>query len=96
MVAVLNYLLFCGGDLWDDLRRALPANRAQRRNTVNFRNEVRRIQREERERPYSRRCEVCGRTDAEFPNLEFRYCSRCQGYHCYCIDHINNHRHITQ
>ena len=44
--------------------------------------------------PYTHRCTVCGRTDAEYPDLEFRYCSRCQGYHCYCEDHISNHVHI--
>ena len=44
--------------------------------------------------PYPHRCTVCGRTVAEHPNLEFRYCSRCQGYHCYCEDHISNHVHI--
>ena len=37
----------------------------------------------------------CGRTDTDYPNLEFRYCSKCNGYYCYCIDHINNHVHIT-
>ena len=44
--------------------------------------------------PYTHRCTVCGRTDTEFPDLEFRYCSRCNGYHCYCEDHISNHAHI--
>ena len=44
--------------------------------------------------PYTHRCTVCGRTDISDPDLEFRYCSRCKGYHCYCIDHINNHDHI--
>lgn len=44
--------------------------------------------------PYTHRCSVCGRTDTSDPDLEFRYCSRCNGYHCYCIDHINNHEHI--
>ena len=44
--------------------------------------------------PYTHRCTVCGRTDSEFPDLEFRYCSRCKGYHCYCEDHISNHAHI--
>ena len=28
------------------------------------------------------------------PELEFRYCSKCKGYYCYCEDHINNHTHI--
>ena len=44
--------------------------------------------------PYTHRCIICGRTDVSNPELEFRYCSRCNGYHCYCQDHISNHQHI--
>ena len=44
--------------------------------------------------PYTHKCTVCGRTDVSNPELEFRYCSRCNGYHCYCEDHINNHTPI--
>lgn len=44
--------------------------------------------------PYIHRCTVCGRTDVSNPELEFRYCSRCQGYFCYCQDHIDNHTHV--
>lgn len=44
--------------------------------------------------PYTHRCTVCGRTDVSHPDLEFRYCSRCNGYYCYCEDHISNHSHI--
>lgn len=44
--------------------------------------------------PYNHRCTVCGRTDISDPELEFRYCSRCNGYYCYCEDHISNHVHI--
>ena len=44
--------------------------------------------------PYTHRCTICGRTDVTNPELEFRYCSRCQGYHCYCEDHISNHTHV--
>ena len=46
--------------------------------------------------PYTHKCTVCGRTDLDDPNLEFRYCSRCKGYHCYCSEHISNHAHITE
>ena len=46
------------------------------------------------EQPYRHKCTVCGKTDTANPDLEFRYCSRCNGYYCYCIDHINNHAHI--
>ena len=43
---------------------------------------------------YTHKCTICGRTDASHPDLEFRYCSRCSGYHCYCQDHISNHTHV--
>ena len=44
--------------------------------------------------PYTHRCNVCGKTDVTHPDLEFRYCSRCNGYYCYCEEHINNHSHV--
>jgi len=93
LVAVLNYLIFCGDELWAYIR---PRTRSQRKNTVDFKREIHRIKYEEKTRGYSRRCEVCGRTDADHPDLEFRYCSRCAGYHCFCIDHINAHKHFTE
>jgi len=43
---------------------------------------------------YTHRCAVCGRTDVTNPELEFRYCSRCNGYHCYCEEHISDHTHV--
>lgn len=90
VVAVLNFLIFCGGDL---LRRRPQRASA---NTVNFRRESRRIRREESSKLYTHKCAVCGRTDTDHPELEFRYCSRCAGYHCFCQDHINNHIHFTE
>ena len=91
VVAVLNFFIFCGGDL---LGRICPARASQ--STVNFRKESRRIRREQQSKLYTHKCAVCGRTDVDYPDLEFRYCSRCQGYHCFCIDHINNHIHFTE
>lgn len=44
--------------------------------------------------PYTHRCTVCSKTDVTHPDLEFRYCSRCNGYHCYCEEHIGNHTHV--
>ena len=44
--------------------------------------------------PYTHKCTVCGRTDVTNQELEFRYCSRCNGYHCYCEEHISNHTHV--
>lgn len=40
------------------------------------------------------RCTVCGRTDVTNPELEFRYCSKCEGNYEYCNDHLFTHKHI--
>ncbi len=41
------------------------------------------------------RCAVCGRTEKDGADLEFRYCSKCQGNYEYCQDHLYTHRHVT-
>jgi hypothetical protein len=93
VMAVLNYLLFCGGWIFDAVR---PQRVRQRYKTINYKKEAQRINREQARKPYNRKCEVCGRTDTDYPDLEFRYCSRCAGYHCFCMDHINSHVHFTE
>ncbi|MDD7267107.1 MAG: rhomboid family intramembrane serine protease [Lachnospiraceae bacterium] len=42
------------------------------------------------------RCSVCGRTELDDPTLEFRFCSKCDGAHEYCSDHLYTHVHITE
>lgn len=39
------------------------------------------------------RCAVCGRTEQDAPDLEFRYCSKCRGNFEYCQDHLFTHEH---
>lgn len=39
------------------------------------------------------KCAVCGRTEKDDENLEFRYCSKCIGGFEYCMDHIFTHEH---
>ncbi len=41
------------------------------------------------------RCAVCGRTELDDPNLEFRFCSKCAGTYEYCQDHLYTHVHVT-
>lgn len=40
------------------------------------------------------RCAVCGRTELDDPNLEFRFCSKCNGNYEYCQDHLFTHEHV--
>ena len=97
VVAVLNYFIFCGDILFGYIRDFTGRARMRRSpNVVNFKKAARQARQENENKPYSRKCAVCGRTDADWPELEFRYCSRCQGYHCFCEDHINNHVHFTE
>ena len=64
---------------------------------INFKRAQRQLQKKAKETGgYLHKCAVCGVTDAIEPNMEFRYCSKCDGYHCYCSNHINNHVHIRQ
>ena len=42
------------------------------------------------------KCYICGRTDRDFPELEFRYCSKCDGAYEYCSEHLYTHVHIRE
>jgi len=92
IIAILNYLIFFWGDLADAFRyRAERARRRVSPQTINFKKAQKEIQ---QRRGYLHKCAVCGITDADDPNMEFRYCSKCNGYYCYCMDHINDHIHV--
>lgn len=43
---------------------------------------------------YIHKCETCGITNVNDPDMEFRYCSKCNGKHCYCAKHILDHIHV--
>ena len=40
------------------------------------------------------KCAVCGRTEDDGDDLEFRFCSKCNGNYEYCQDHLFTHEHI--
>jgi len=54
------------------------------------------VKQQQQQKGYHHKCCVCGKTDTDFPEMQFRYCSKCAGYHCYCQDHIFNHVHFTE
>ncbi|NLV86587.1 MAG: rhomboid family intramembrane serine protease [Clostridiales bacterium] len=91
IIAILNYFIFCGGWLLDYVK---PSKVKQKQKTIDFKKAAKKYNKNQAKKPYTRKCEVCGRTDTDYPDLEFRFCSRCEGYHCFCIDHINSHVHF--
>ena len=103
--ALLNYFLFFGSDILGILPDFLTRGRGRTKPFGSFGgfsqkkqkpnpNWASAYQGKDGQKPYRHKCTVCGRTDTDYPGLEFRYCSKCNGYYCYCIDHINNHAHI--
>ena len=89
IIAMLNLFIFFSPDF---SRRADQFQARHRTEAVQFRKAVKE---QRRQKGYNHKCEVCGRTDTEYPNLQFRYCSKCTGYHCFCEEHIFNHVHHT-
>ena len=90
VAALLNYLLF----FWSDLMEIFGNTKykAQRsRKTTDFKKAT---QHSKEQKGYIHKCAVCGKTDTTNPEIEFRYCSKCNGYYCYCTDHLANHEHI--
>ena len=99
LVALGNYFLFFGKDVlnvvplsWQNKLRKLFRKAPKQPKVIQFHGNQ---QSKKADTPaYTHKCSVCGRTDISNPELEFRYCSKCNGYYCYCEDHINNHTHI--
>ncbi len=90
VIAILNFLVFFWPYLTGSLRRQRVRSSRQ---ATRFRQTVKASQ---QAKPYHHKCAVCGKTDTDYPNMSFRYCSRCAGYHCYCEEHIFNHVHFTE
>lgn len=40
------------------------------------------------------KCAICGRSEKDDIELEFRFCSKCNGNYEYCKDHLYNHEHV--
>ena len=95
VVALLNFVIF----FWPELTRFFKLEHHQSKQATHFHNTVRQQQRQEQyeqqTQGFRHKCAVCGRTDVTNPELQFRYCSKCAGYHCFCSDHIFNHVHFT-
>ena len=97
LVSLLNVLIF----FWPEITGMLgfQASRIRHQSThqtIQFKSAARQQRKKEAAQGYRHKCSVCGRTDTDYPDLEFRYCSKCAGYHCFCQDHIYNHVHFTE
>lgn len=90
IAALMNFFIFFAPDFH---RKADQVRARTRPQAVQFR---RAVKDQQRQKGYNHKCSVCGKTDTDYPNMQFRYCSKCAGYHCYCEEHIFNHTHFTE
>lgn len=81
--SLFNFLIF-----WIRSRRLSYLNPRQIRRKVQFRHQVK-----EGVKQSGHKCCICGRTEADDPTLEFRYCSKCAGSYEYCQQHLFTHEH---
>ena len=106
VISLANYFLFFGPDVLNVLpqswrinarrlfKKKASASRQEQPKVIPFDAGSYQASKAAPKAPYTHRCTICGRTDVDSPDMEFRYCSRCKGYHCYCQEHISNHSHI--
>lgn len=84
IVATANFLIFFFGTR--NYKRMSPRQVKRR---ANYRRQVHKVEGITRHK-----CAVCGRTELDDENLEFRFCSKCEGNYEYCMEHLFTHEHV--
>ncbi|HWR60932.1 MAG TPA: rhomboid family intramembrane serine protease [Clostridia bacterium] len=85
VVSILNYFLFFGREIINSGRN----NRQVYNNRKRFKAEL--------PRDFTiHRCTICGKTEKDDPNMDFRYCPECEGDYEYCMEHVRNHEHVKK
>ena len=84
VMSLLNFLIF-----FLKYKRRVKITPKQMKRRVVYRAKTREVNRATRHK-----CAICGRTEEHGEDLEFRYCSKCNGNYEYCQDHLFTHTHV--
>lgn len=84
VMSLLNFIVF-----FIRHKRRVKLSPKQMKRRVVYRTQTRRTTAAARHK-----CAICGRTEADGEELEFRYCSKCVGNYEYCQDHLFTHTHV--
>lgn len=82
--SLLNFLIF-----FVTSRSRIHMTPKQMKRRMEFKQDVRRNSKITRHK-----CAVCGQTEDDNPDLEFRFCSKCKGNYEYCQHHLFTHTHV--
>ena len=83
IMSVFNFIVF-----YFLMKGKTKMTRSQKKRKRAYKQQVRQTQTLTRHK-----CAICGQTELDNPNLEFRYCSRCKGNYEYCQNHLFTHEH---
>jgi len=85
LASIVNFLIFFYKDLIKSIKnKGTVTNNRQKFKVLKYEAET------------THKCTICGRTEKDDPKLEFRYCSKCEGRHAYCSEHLFSHTHLTK
>ena len=95
LISVLNFLIYYFNS--KNFKAYSPQNVKRR---SDFRKKVEKGRKESSESMRARghavhRCAICGKTELDDEDLEFRFCSKCEGTYEYCMEHLYTHKHVT-
>ena len=82
--SLLNFIIF-----FFRSRNHIHMSPRQVKRRVEFRQDIRRAS-----KVTKHKCAVCGQTEDDDPDLEFRFCSKCNGNYEYCQAHLFTHTHV--
>ena len=86
VASLLNFVIF-----WITSRSHINMSPREIKRRQEFKHEVKKNM-----KISGHKCAICGRTDADDPTLEFRFCSKCEGNYEYCQNHIFTHEHVKR
>lgn len=86
LASLMNFIVF-----FITSRKKVHISPKQMKRRQEFKSQVRK-----RPEITKHKCAICGRTDESNPELEFRFCSKCDGNYEYCQDHLFTHQHVTR
>ena len=89
LVSLLNFVIYAS--TFRSVRRMTPKEVYRRKS---FEHKV--AQAQVQKNMPRHKCTICGRTEKDDPDLEFRYCSKCEGNYEYCQDHLFTHEHVKK
>ena len=82
--SLFNFVVF-----WIPSKNHIPMSPKQVKRRQEYRREVKR-----NTGVTKHKCAICGRTELDSPDLEFRFCSKCNGNYEYCQEHLFTHQHV--